>query len=393
MTAAPHAVRALVRAGGAGTNVIRLRPKSDASPPQGLAGTGPSGPRVDDPAEDIPLAPHAQLICEVVRPALAESGRSLVLAAPDGLTGWILVTTAALRGPTRCALPGEPWAGTGAGARAIQAAVRSLCPVTVRPFGPASRAGASWSCTACPVFDPVGGELLGVIALAGPSEALGAECAGLIRAAAHLVASDIARVGCRETVPQPDITLRLLGPRPPEATVVGRSIPLTQRRADLLALLARHPEGMSADALADQLYGDAGQPGTVRAEVHRIRRELGGRLASDPYRFSAPVTSDAERVETLLRWGDVRGAVRAYTGQLLPRSDLLGIELLRRELHEAVRSAAMTVGGDALVDYCEGAPGESDLEAWQRLLARTVRGGVERAMVTAHVERLRQVSG
>ncbi|MEV4432319.1 GAF domain-containing protein [Streptomyces sp. NPDC049555] len=67
---------------------------------------------------------------------------------------------------------------------------------------------------------------------------------------------------------------------------------LSPRHAELLYLLARHPAGRTAAELAADLFGDASRTVTVRAELSRLRRTLGGVLGHRPYRFA-----DGLRVE------------------------------------------------------------------------------------------------
>ncbi|MEV5434057.1 GAF domain-containing protein [Streptomyces sp. NPDC052701] len=70
---------------------------------------------------------------------------------------------------------------------------------------------------------------------------------------------------------------------------------LSPRHAELLYLLAVHRGGRSAPELAGDVFGDPGRRVTVRAEMSRVRRYLGGFLEHRPYRFR----EDAE-VEVLL---------------------------------------------------------------------------------------------
>lgn len=65
---------------------------------------------------------------------------------------------------------------------------------------------------------------------------------------------------------------------------------LTPRHAELVAVLAAHPEGLSAAQLAAEVFGDAGRTVTVRAELSRLRRALGPLLAHQPYRLAVPCT-------------------------------------------------------------------------------------------------------
>ncbi|KOG31210.1 GAF domain-containing protein [Streptomyces resistomycificus] len=95
------------------------------------------------------------------------------------------------------------------------------------------------------------------------------------------------------------IVLDLARPRHWSVTVSGSagswSRELSPRHAELLYLLALHRTGRSAAGLAEDLFGDPARTVTVRAEMSRVRRYLGGFLEHRPYRFC----EDAE-IEVLL---------------------------------------------------------------------------------------------
>ncbi|MFD7908020.1 GAF domain-containing protein [Kitasatospora sp. NPDC059747] len=79
----------------------------------------------------------------------------------------------------------------------------------------------------------------------------------------------------------------------PELSVQGAaggwSHALSPRHAELLLLLATGRDGSTAAQLADALFGDPARTVTVRAELSRLRRYLGGLLAHRPYRFAESV--------------------------------------------------------------------------------------------------------
>ncbi|MFE0450489.1 GAF domain-containing protein [Streptomyces sp. NPDC058914] len=95
------------------------------------------------------------------------------------------------------------------------------------------------------------------------------------------------------------IVLDLSRPRRWSVTVSGGagswSHELSPRHAELLYLLAVHRGGRSAAGLAGDVFGDRGRTVTVRAEMSRVRRYLGGLLEHRPYRFR-----DGAEVEVLL---------------------------------------------------------------------------------------------
>jgi hypothetical protein len=84
-----------------------------------------------------------------------------------------------------------------------------------------------------------------------------------------------------------------LDTRPPRAVVDGSARwvhPLSMRHAEVLVLLAAAgTAGMDAGALSVALYGDRDHVVTVRAEMSRLRRSLGGLLLARPYRISPDV--------------------------------------------------------------------------------------------------------
>ncbi|HEX8520484.1 MAG TPA: GAF domain-containing protein, partial [Pseudonocardia sp.] len=88
------------------------------------------------------------------------------------------------------------------------------------------------------------------------------------------------------------LSLRLLGEHP-TVLLDGRPVPVTLRPAELLAVLALHPDGLTAERLALLLYGDGGNPTTVRGEVLRLRSLIGADvLRTRPYRLDADVDTD-----------------------------------------------------------------------------------------------------
>jgi hypothetical protein len=129
------------------------------------------------------------------------------------------------------------------------------------------------------------------------------------------------RVGPREAVPGPSRVLLDVSCRDRAAvTVTGPagdwSHELSPRHAELLFVLAAHPEGRSAAELAHDLFGDGGRAVTVRAELSRLRRHLAGMLAHRPYRF-------ADGVQVELR-------LPARPELLLPQSSAPAVAAARR---------------------------------------------------------------
>lgn len=64
----------------------------------------------------------------------------------------------------------------------------------------------------------------------------------------------------------------------------------------MITVLALHPGGLSAEQLATEVYGETGNPMTARAEVHRLRVQLGAAVVrAKPYRLNALPHGDPRR--------------------------------------------------------------------------------------------------
>lgn len=189
---------------------------------------------------------------------------------------------------------------------------------------------------------------------------------------------------------RPSLRLKLLGSGQAAAVVGGREIALTLRRAEVLALLLLHPSGLTAEQLMLQLYGDEGNPTTVRAEMHRLRALLGqGVLDTKPYRIIADVSGDVTDVQSALRIGDLTKALDLYSGPLLGRSDAPALRVERDELDATLRRAVLdSADADLVWRFAQTPTGAEDLEVFEVLERRLPTGDHRRAAVTARLERL-----
>jgi hypothetical protein len=189
---------------------------------------------------------------------------------------------------------------------------------------------------------------------------------------------------------RPSLRLRLLGTGQPIAVVGGREIALTLRRAEVLALLLLHPSGLTAEQLMLQLYGDEGNPATVRAEMHRLRNLLGGGvLDTKPYRIIADASGDVTEVRAALRDGELTTALDLYDGPLLARSDAPALRAERDELDATLRRAILDTGdADLLWRFAQTSTGAEDLEIFETL--HTVLPPSDRRLpaVSARLDRL-----
>jgi hypothetical protein len=175
--------------------------------------------------------------------------------------------------------------------------------------------------------------------------------------------------GRAHATPRSTLRLELLGRQGLTARVgSGRTLRLGGRQGEILALLALHPEGLTGEQLTLELYGDGGNPVSLRAQISKLRRALGPVLASQPYRLLADVSADFLEVEQLVLAGDVVGALRAYRAPLLVESEVPRLVQAREELEGALRRAALLGGADTLWAWLETESGRDDVAALRAFL-------------------------
>ncbi|OZM81967.1 transcriptional regulator [Pseudonocardia sp. MH-G8] len=190
--------------------------------------------------------------------------------------------------------------------------------------------------------------------------------------------------------PRSALSLRFTGEGAPAALLDGRSIPLTLRPAELLTALALHPDGLTAEQLALLLYGDEGNPTTVRGEVLRLRSLIGADvLRTRPYRLAATVDTDFQALARAIRDRRPADALRACAGPLLPRSDAPAIRELRDEMEVGLRGVVLESDDPALLAEFAAHPlGRGDLEVHDRLLALLPPTDPRRGAISARHARL-----
>ena len=231
---------------------------------------------------------------------------------------------------------------------------------------------------------PDGGELTVPSGLSAVAEPIGDAGAYIVRA-----------TGRRDVAPRPPLLkLTFLRRDQPRVELQGRLLKLSPGHAEILALLAARPEGMTSEELAADLYGDDGRPSAVRVQVFRLRKILAPWIEASPYRLSIDVECDVARVSALLDRGAVREAAECYQGPLLPRSEAPGVVRDREALERWLRQAVMTSDdAEALWAWTQSASGHDDLAAWKRLLANLDYSDARRSLAASRVGLLRTAHG
>jgi nitroreductase len=112
------------------------------------------------------------------------------------------------------------------------------------------------------------------------------------------------------------LELRFLGGV--EARLEGKRVDLSPRLAELLTVLALHPEGLSGEALTLAVYGEYGDPRVCKAELGRLRKKVP--LKSRPYRLGVETRADLLELIEELSQGEGADLANEFTaGQLYPR--------------------------------------------------------------------------
>jgi hypothetical protein len=165
---------------------------------------------------------------------------------------------------------------------------------------------------------------------------------------------------------------------------------LAPRQTEVVTLLALRPGGWTAGRLAEELFGDGGNPVSVRALMSRLRAVLGERLHGQPYRIAAPVWTDFGQVEERLNEGRLAEALDGFAaGELLPAADSPMIAEARLRLTMSLREAVMA-SHDAtmLALWLSLAPGEDDVPACRALIRLSTVADPRHSMAAARLRRL-----
>ena len=344
-----------------------------------------------------PLSAALPLIRRLLVDDASDSGVLVAISAANGTLLWVEGDpTARRKAEAMNFVSGADWSEHGAGTNAPGTALALDREIQIRGSEHFSRVVQPWSCTAVPVHDPGTGELIGAIDLTGGSGVASPQTLALVRATVAAVENHIALL--RLTVPHATCQpvgaayLSVLGARRPcwrDINAHGqlRSNTLTGRHADILVLLSRHPEGLSADHLAILLDDNDLDVVTIRVEMSRLRKVVGPELiASRPYRLMEPIASDLNTVFDALATGDVASALSHYPGPLLGQSVSPAIARLRTELSASLRGAVKATGDLALLRrWLELPEGCDDRDGWRLLHDSAEAKPVVRARAGGHL--------
>lgn len=366
---------------------------------------------LDDYRREHPLAGVREMVRALLLPGVAEeSGVVVALGDSAGRLLWVEGDrrVRSLTGDVGF-VAGANWSEHHVGTAAPGTAIALGRSVQIRGAEHFNRLVQPWSCTAAPVHDPETRRLIGVVDVTGGTEAVTAQAQLLVDATARAVEGEllVARLRARaQTADRPrrraakataHATLRVLGRDRALLEVfeegVERMTELSARHAEILAMLASHREGLSAEALGELVYGAASTE-TLRPEMVRLRKVLEGFApavvpASRPYRLPIDLETDAQHVVSLLDRGAHRVALAAYLGPVLPNSDAPGVVELRESVRLALRETILSEASvGVLLEYADSPDGAADTDVLRACLRALPARSPRRAGLVARIERL-----
>lgn len=377
------------------------------------AAAGVSADKVEAPitiAEDAlhdhrsahPLAQVFPLLDDVLGQAARDCDAIMAVSDAEGQLLWVCGTSTALRRAEKIGfVEGSNWDERLAGTNAPGLALRLDRPAQVRRAEHFRHSVQKWSCAATPIHDPNSTSLLGVLDITGNDDIAVPQTMAMVRAAARMAESELAREKLSrstyvETAPGAmHLVVESLGRNDSLLTLDdGRGhrheLRLSPRHSEILLLLASAPRGLSGDELAVLVYEDDGASSTLRAELNRLRSLLGEDvLNSRPYRLAGSVTADWLALEAQLASGDIRAAMRAYRGPILPRSTAPGVVRMREQLHWSLREAVRTSKqADLMSTWTRSSWGSDDYEVWQAQRETVSAGSPMLALIDGQLSRL-----
>lgn len=262
-----------------------------------------------------------------------------------------------------------------------------------------------WNCAAAPVHDPVTGDLLGAIDVTGGPAAGAPFALAAVRSVVAAVERELRSTAVAlGPAGAPPSLVRPAGRTTAHLSVLdgpswtppgGAARPLSPRHAEILLLLHSRPAGLNTEELAALLSEDDLGAVTVRAEISRLRRDLGDLIAARPYRLTVDTSSDVGELRGLIDRGDLAGAIaRLGRGGLLAGSFAPGVAELFEEVREDLRSRVLAAADPVALSAWTGSPhGGGDAAAWQRLAAVLPAGDPRRAVADGRLRLLHRRHG
>ncbi len=383
---------------------------SGVDPDRHLAPIRMDRPEVQTYRSAHPLAQVFPLLYDVLGRAAVDCDCVMAVGDADGTLLWVTGSpTVMRRAETIHFVEGAGGDEGHAGTNAPGMALHLAAATHVRSEEHFNRLVQPWTCAAAPIHDPSTQQSLGLVDITGGPDVATPQSLALVRAAARMAESELARLqatgalwtpaapgrrgsGDASLGPDPSAAFALRGLGQPELIAAhgGRTHRLSRRHGDILVALADHPDGLTAEQLEVLVYAGQVTSSTMRAEMTRLRSILGPEvLTSRPYRLIAGAQTDWHAVAAYLAAGRLRAAMQAYRGPLLPMSQSPAVVDQREILTGQVRSALIaSAEADLMVAWTRSRWGADDLDMWERQAETLPAGSPLRPIAVAEAARL-----
>ena len=411
-------LRALIRESWQRSAGFKANPDNPAAP------LAMDRDELDDYRRQHPLAAIMPVINKLLVQPSHDSGLLVAVGDEVGRLLWVDGDpTLQRRAEGMMFVPGADWSEATVGTSAPGTALALGRGIQISGAEHYQRTVHPWSCTAVPFHDPDSGAVLGVVDITGTAMAVAPHTLSLVEAtvAAALaqlrvqrlqLAAEAASKPARRRTPGNAArsasdgagsakggslyrnSLQLLGRDQALLSMEGRTITLSARHSEILALLSAHPDGLSAEELCRLLYPGDGSTMTLRPEMVRLRKVLqqlnpDAVPGSRPYRLPLDLVPDSGQVLSCLQRGAHRIALEIYRGAVLPRSEAPGIVELRDRVSLLLREAVLTDGSaESLLKYAELPEARDDVGVRRAALRLLPPRSPKRAAVVAELERL-----
>jgi hypothetical protein len=357
-----------------------------------------------------PLSRIFPLLYDVLGRTAQDCDCIMAVGDAEGQLLWVCGSTDVLReAESFNFVEGAMWDEVHAGTNAPGVALHLDEAVQIHSAEHFNRLVQPWSCAAAPIHDPLTHEILGLVDVTGGEDIASPQTLGLVRAAARMAESELARIAAIEGRYRPGdelwsppsrpsrSVLRVHGLGRPDCVVelAGRSLRLSPRHSEILVILVDHPDGLTAEQLELEVYQADVHSSTMRAEMTRLRALLGPQvLQSRPYRLMVETDCDWQAVPAHLAAGRVRDALRTYQGPLLPQSEAPGIVSRREALQRQLRAAVLSGGEpDLMVAWTRSRWGADDLAVWRRQASALPVTSPLHALAVSEAQRLERELG
>jgi hypothetical protein len=412
---APSGLRNLIRESWQRSVSFKANPDNPAAP------LALDRDELEDYRSQHPLAAIMPVINKLLVQPSHDSGLLVAVGDEVGRLLWVEGDPALQRrAEGMMFVPGADWSEATVGTSAPGTALALGRGIQIAGAEHYQRAVHAWSCTAVPFHDPDSGAVLGVVDITGTATAVAPHTLSLVEAtvaaaqaqlrverlqlAAGLARRPERRRAASSAARAPGAgtkegslyrnSLQLLGRDQALLSLEGKTVALSARHSEILALLSTHPDGLSAEELTVLLYPGEGSAITLRAEMVRLRKVLqqlnpDAVPGSRPYRLPVDVVPDSGQVLSCLQRGAHRIALEIYRGAVLPRSEAPGIVELRDRVSSLLREAVLTDGSaESLLRYAELPEARDDVGVRRAALRLLPARSPKRAAVVADLERL-----